>query len=133
MAEKIEVEVGDVLTPVIITDKNGTRLGAAFINANDIRIPARITEIIDFMKTLDVDNCDYETLYKYNEMLEDKFCRLFGYDCRGSLFCILSPTTMCSGKYTAVLIVERIMEVLGEDIKKKAAKRAGAIGKYVKE
>ena len=133
MAEKINVDVGDILTPVIITDKSGKKVGAAFLNAGDIRIPARITEIIDYMKKIDVDHCDYETLCKYNEMLEDKFCGLFGYDCRRSLFCILSPTTICDGKFAAILIVEKVMEALSEDIKKKAMKRAEIIGKYVKE
>lgn len=132
MAENIEVNVGNILSPVIITDGSGTRVGAAFINMNDIRIPARVTEIIDYMKTLDVDGCDYDTLYQYNEMLEDKFCRLFGYDCRKSLFGIVSPTTLCGKKYAAVLIVEKVMETLSDEIKKKAAERTEKIAQYVR-
>lgn len=131
MAEKIEVVTDLSLTPVIISDRNGTSVGVAFLNANDIRIPARVTEIIDYMKSIDVDRCDYETLHHYNEMLEDKFCGLFGYDCRQSLFCILSPTTICNGKFAAILILEKVMEALSDDIKAKAAKRAEIIGKYV--
>lgn len=133
MAERIEINAGDVLTPVIITDRRGAKLGAAFLNANDIRIPARITEIINYMKSIDVDSCDYETLCQYNKMLEDKFCALFGYDCRRSLFPILSPTTLCGGKYAAVLIIEKVMEFLSDDIKRKAAERTEKINQYVQQ
>lgn len=132
MAEKIEVNVGDVLAPVIISDKNGTKVGAAFINTKDIRIPARITEIIEYMKSLDVDGADYDALLKFDKALEDKFCYLFGYDCRRSLFGVVSPTTPCGGKFAAVLIVEKVMECLSDDIKKKAAQRAEKINQYVK-
>lgn len=133
MAEKIEVATDLRLTPVIISDRKGTSVGVAFLNTNDIRIPSRVTEIIDYMKTIDIDNCNYETLHHYNDMLEDKFCGLFGYDCRQSLFCILSPTTICNGKYAAILILEKVMEALSDEIKEKAAKRAEIIGKYVKK
>lgn len=132
MAEKIEVNVGDVLAPVVISDKNGTKVGAAFINTKDIRIPARITEIIEYMKSLDVDGADYDALLKFDKALEDKFCYLFGYDCRRSLFGVVSPTTPCGGKFAAVLIVEKVMECLSDDIKKKAAQRAEKINQYVK-
>ena len=132
MSEIIEVNDGELLTPVILTDSTGRRVGAAFINMQDIRIPARVTEIIDYMKSIDVDGCDNETLYRFNEMLEDKFCRLFGYDCRRSLFGIVSPTTLCGKKYAAVLIIEKVMECLSEDVKKKAAERAEKISQYVK-
>ena len=132
MAEKIEVNVGDVLAPVVISDKNGTKVGAAFINTKDIRIPARITEIIEYMKSLDVDGADYDALLKFDKALEDKFCYLFGYDCRRSLFGVVSPTTPCGGKFAAILILEKVMECLSDDIKKKAAQRAEKINQYVK-
>lgn len=131
MAEKIEINAGDILTPIIITDKNGTKVGAAFINIKDIRIPARVTEVINYMKTMDIDSCDYDTLCKYNDMLEDKFCKLFGYDCRRSLFGILSPTNICNGKYVAVVIIEKVMACLSDEVKKKAADRTQKISKYV--
>ena len=131
MAEKVEINAGDVLTPIIITDKSGTKVGAAFINVKDIRIPARVSEVINFMQTMDIDNCDYDTLCKYNDMLEDKFCKLFGYDCRRSLFGILGPTTVCNGKYVAVVIIEKIMELLSKEIKEKASSRTNKINKYV--
>lgn len=131
MAEKIEINAGDILTPIIITDKSGAKVGAAFINIKDIRIPARVSEVINYMKTMGVDNCDYETLCEYNKMLEDKICKLFGYDCRRSLFGILSPTNICNGKYVAVVIIEKIMECLSDEVKKKAADRTEKIAKYV--
>ena len=80
---------------------------------------------------MDIDNCDYDTLCKYNDMLEDKFCKLFGYDCRRSLFGILGPTTVCNGKYVAVVIIEKIMELLSKEIKEKASSRTNKINKYV--
>ena len=132
MTEKIEINAGDFLTPVILTDGSGTRIGAAFINMQDIRIPARVTEIIDYMKTIDVDGCDYDALYQYNEMLEDKFCRLFGYDCRKSLFGVLSPTTTCGKKYAAHIILEKVMDALSDEIKQKAAERTAKISQYVR-
>ena len=131
MVEKIEVNVGDVLTPVVITDGSGTKVGAAFINAGDIRIPARITEIIEYMKSIDVDDADYDTLLKFDKVLVDKFCYLVGYDCRRSLFGIVSPTTRCGGKFAAHLIVEKVMECISDEVKKKAAERTEKINQYV--
>lgn len=132
MADNIEVNVGNVLTPVVIADKNGTKVGAALINTNDIRFPARITDILNYMNSIDVDSADYDAMLKLDKALEDKFCYLFGYDCRRSLFGIVSPTTPCGGKFAAVLILEKVMECLSDDIKKKAAQRTEKIDRYVK-
>ena len=131
MAENIEVNVGNVLTPVVIADKNGTKVGAAFINTNDIRVPVRITDILNYMKSIDVDSAEYDALLKFDKALEDKFCYLFGYDCRRSLFGIVSPTTPCGGKFAAVLILEKVMECLSNEVKKKAAERMEKINQYV--
>lgn len=133
MNKEINVSAGSILTPVIITDGSGTKVGAAFINTKDIRIPSRITEIIEYMKSLDVDGADYDSLLKFDKALEDKFCYLFGYDCRRSLFGVVSPTTPCGGKFAAVLIVEKVMECLSDEVKKKAAQRTEKINQYVEK
>lgn len=132
MNEKIEVSTDNILTPVVLVDGDGEKLGAAFLNLNDVRIPARVTAILNYMKSIDVDSADYDTLLKFDKALEDKFCSLFGYDCRRSLFGIVSPTTPCGGKFAAVLILEKVMECLSEEVKKKAEKIEEYVKKYGK-
>lgn len=132
MADEIQIGVDITLTPIAISDHSGTKIGAAFINLQDVRIPARITEIIDFAKTIDIDNCDFETLRNFSDMMEDKFCKLFGYDCRRSLFGIISPVARCGNKFLYVLIVEQIMDKITAEIKEKAQKRDANIKKYTR-
>lgn len=130
MADKIELNAGDILTPVVIRDKHGKVVGAAYINLNDIRVPARVSEILDYMKTIDVDNADYEELLSFDAMLQDKTNRLFGYDCSNSLFGVVSPTSRVGGNYMMVLIIQAIMDSVSEETKKKAAARMDKIQKY---
>lgn len=120
MAEDINISVDVTLTPIVVSDRHGTKVGAAFINLDDVRIPARITEIIEFAKTVDIENCEYEVLHNFSEMMEDKFCKLFGYDCRRSLFGILSPVTSCGGKYFYIMVIDQIMNSISAEIKANA-------------
>lgn len=132
MAEKIQITADVALTPIVVSDRSGNKVGAAYIHLEDVRIPGRITEIIEFAKTVDVESCDYETLRSFSEMMEDKFCKLFGYDCRRSLFGILSPVTRCGKKYYYVLVIETIMDKISEEVKANAQKRADKITKYTR-
>lgn len=132
MAEKIELNVGDVLTPIVIKDKQGTVVGAAKINLKDIRIPARVADVLKYMETIDVDGADYDALLEFDSMVQDKINHLFGYDCSKSLFGIFSPTSRCGGKYMAVIIVQKILDSISEEIRKKGAKRTAKVHKHVK-
>lgn len=130
MAEKIELNAGDILTPIVIKDKRGTTVGSALINLTDIRIPARVAEVLDYMKSIPVDGADYDALLEFDAMLQDKICRVFGYDCSKSLFGILSPTSRCGGKYMAVLIVQKILDAVPKETKEKAAVRMEKIARH---
>ena len=132
MAEKIRITADVELTPIVVSNKIGTKVGAAFINLDDVRIPSRITEIIEYAKTIVVESCDSETLVSFCDMLEDKFCKLFGYDCRRSLFGILSPVDLCGGKYYYIMIIEAITAKISEEVKANAQKRADKIAKYTR-
>lgn len=132
MAEKIQITADVELTPIVVSNKIGIKVGAAFINLEDVRIPARITEIIEFAKTADVESCDIDTKATVCDMMEDKFCKLFGYDCRRSLFGMLSPVDRCGSKYYYIMIIDTIMEKISEEIKANAQKRADKIAKYTR-
>lgn len=120
MAEKIQITADVELTPIVVSNKIGIKVGAAFINLEDVRIPARIKEIIEFAKTVDVENADIETKAAFCDMMEDKFCKLFGYDCRRSLFGILSPADRCGGKYFYIMVIDQIMDSISAEIKANA-------------
>lgn len=130
MADKIELNAGDILTPIVIRDNTRKVIGAAYINLTDIRIPARVTEILDYMKTIDVDHASYEELLSFDTMLQDKVNRLFGYDCSASLFGVVSPTSRVGGKYMMVALIQAIMDATSEETKKKAADRMDKINHY---
>lgn len=134
MEKKLEVNVGAVLTPIEIKDADGTTLGTAKINLFDIRLVARIREIAEFFRTYKIDGTDPAAVAKLDEILLEKFCFMLGYDCRDSLFRVLSPTTILpNGEMFAMEIVSEITKRFTDDVKERAAARAQLIAQYTKK
>jgi hypothetical protein len=66
--------------------------------------------------------------------LMDKFSYVLGYDCRETLFSVLSPTTICEdGSMFAIAILNKISEEFSENVKQRAEARAKAMQKYTQK
>lgn len=134
MAEKITLNVGDALTVLEITDSTGTVLGTAKLNLFDIRMAARIGEIAEFFKQYKYEGFGSEQLMVLDAALEDKFCYLLGYDCRRSLFGVLSPTTILpDGEMFTMRIIRTISESFSAQVKTRAQERAKLVAQYAQK
>lgn len=131
MAKNIEMNVGSVLTKIEIKDDDGIVLGSLKINLMDVRIVSRIHDCALFFRDFKFDETGTDGLAAIDRALEDKFCYLLGYDCRESLFGVLSPTTVFSGgEMFALCVLDKISEAYSEEMKERAAARMAAVRKY---
>lgn len=131
MDKNIEMNVGSVLTKIEIKDDDGIILGSLKINLMDVRIVSRIHDCALFFRDFKFDETGADGLAAIDRALEDKFCYLLGYDCRESLFGVLSPTTVFrSGEMFAIAVLEKISETYSEEVKDRAAARMAAVRKY---
>lgn len=134
MAEKIELNVGDVLTPVEVADADGIIIGRAKINVLDDRVASRMRDLVDYIRGYPFEGMDAQKRVSLDKSLEAKFCYLFGYDCRATLFGVLRPTdTTGSGEMFALMIVNALNKNLPQKMKERAEARAQAIEKYAEK
>ena len=131
MAKNIEMKGGSVLTRVNITDDDGEVLGWLRSNRSDARIISRIHDCALYFQNLKIEDNGADGLAKLDAAMEDKFCYLLGYDCRESLFGVLSPTTVFrNGEMFAVSVLETISGAYSEEAKERAAARGAGVRKY---
>ena len=131
MAEKIEVNVGDVLTPIEVADADGVVIGRAKINILDDRVAFRMRDLVAYIRGYQFEGTNLTAL---NKALEMKFCHLFGYDCRATLFGVLRPTDITgSGEFFALAIIDRINKDMPTQVKERAEARSKAIAEYAEK
>lgn len=131
MGKNIEMYVGNALTKIEFKDEDGVVLGFLKINLMDVRLVNKLNECAAFFRNYQLDGSDAEKLAAIDRDLADRFCYLLGYDCRDTLFGILSPTTIFeSGEMFAISILQKIGETFSAEVKERAAARAAAMQKY---
>lgn len=134
MAKNIEMNVGNALTKIEFKDEDGIVLGFLKINLMDARLVGKLSDCAEFFKNYKFDGSDMEKLVAIDRDLMDKFCYVLGYDCRETLFGILSPTTIFEdGSMFAISILNKISEVFSAEVKERAAARAKAMQKYTQK
>lgn len=131
MARNNELSVGNALTRIEFKDEDGIVLGFLKINLTDVRLVGKLNECARFFKEYRFEGTDIEKLAAIDRDLADRFCFVLGYDCRETLFGVLSPTTILpDGDMFAIVILNRISEVFTAEVKERAAARAAAMQKY---
>lgn len=131
MAKNIELNVGTVLTKIEIKDDDGIVLGFLKLNLMDARIVTRIHDCEKFFSGFSFDETGVDGIVAIDRAMEEKFSYLLGYDCRESLFGVLSPTTVFrNGEMFAIAVLEKISEAYSEEVKERAAARMKAVRKY---
>lgn len=134
MGKNIEMNVGNALTKIEFKDEDGIVLGFLKINLTDIRLVGKLNDCANFFKNYIYSGSDVEKLEKIDRDLMDKFCYVLGYDCRETLFGVLSPTTIFEdGSMFAISILNKISEVFSADVKQRAEARANAMRKYTEK
>lgn len=134
MGQNIAMNVGSALTRIEFKDEDGIVLGFLKINLTDIRLVGKLNECAEFFKNYKFAGTDIEKLANIDRDLAEKFCYVLGYDCRETLFGVLSPTTILDdGNMFAISVLNKISEVFSAEVKKKAAARAEAMRKYTEK
>lgn len=134
MGKNIEMNVGNALTKIEFKDEDGIVLGFLKINLMDVRLVGKLNDCAEFFKKYKFDGSDTEKLAALDRDLADKFCYMLGYDCRETLFGVLSPTTIFEdGSMFAIAVLNKISEVFSQEVKERAAARALAMRKYTEK
>lgn len=131
MAKNVEVSVGDALTKIVFRDNDGDIIAWFKINLMDARLPGKLGEFAAFLRIQSFEGSVVEQMEQLDNALIEKFNYLLGYDCRGTLFGRLSPTTVFSdGDMFITKILHRISDSYTEEVKAIAAQRAAAVEKF---
>lgn len=134
MGKNIEMNVGSALTKIEFKDEDGIVLGFLKINMMDVRLVGKLEQCASFFKNYKFDGSDFEKLAAIDRDLMDKLCYVLGYDCRETLFGVLSPTTIFEdGNMFAIAILNKISEEFSAEVKQRAAARAKAMQKYTQK
>lgn len=134
MGKSIEMNVGNALTKIDFKDEDGIVVGFLKINLTDVRLVGKLNDCATFFKNYKFDGSDIEKLTAIDRDLMDKFCYVLGYDCRETLFGVLSPTTIFEdGSMFAISILNKISEVFSAEVKQRAEARKKAMQKYTQK
>lgn len=134
MGKNIAMNVGNALTKIEFKDEDGIVLGFLKINLMDVRLVGKLNDCAKFFNSYQFDGSDVEKLAALDRDLMDKFCYVLGYDCRETLFGVLSPTTIFEdGSMFALAVLNKISEVFSQEVKERAAARALAMRKYTEK
>lgn len=134
MGKNIEMNVGNALTKIEFKDEDGIVIGFLKINLTDVRLVGKLNDCAAFFKNYKFVGSDIEKLMAIDRDLMDKFCYVLGYDCRETLFGVLSPTTIFEdGSMFAISIINKISEVFSAEVKQRAEARKKAMEKYTQK
>lgn len=126
MAENVSLNVGDLLTRVELLADDGSVVGYAYVNFENPRVLMRLKEFAEYFGNYDGG----KTPAELDADMTDKFCYVFGYDCRATLFGVLSPSDRLNGEAVALHLVRELRKRFSDSIRLRAEKRAAAIARY---
>lgn len=121
------------LMPFEFHDRSGRLLAAFELNPADVNVAARCEETMNFFseraKTVEKTVADMQ---RYDRELTEKLNYLLGYGPEYQIFkAPMSATTVLpSGDIFATVILERIVEAVTPEIRKRAEKMQAAAEKY---
>lgn len=134
MAKTINTQFDSGLRKFTFTDSDGDVIASFKLNPTDIKLAARCEEMADYFSKLSENAPEFSTVAevaKYNNDIEDKICYMLGYDAKETLFGFLSATTILpDGSIFANKIMERIVETIEPEVKKRSQKMQQSVAKY---
>ena len=125
-----------VMRKILYRDGDGEIIASVKINPADNRLPSRLRDFAvkakQKAKTAGSESID--ALGQCDDAIADLFCELLGYDCRKTLFGIVSPTTVLDdGRLFAACVLEDIKSVARPELEKTARARRAAIEKHLQK
>lgn len=129
MAENVALNVGKLLTRVELKADDGSVVGYAYANFENPRVLMRAKEFSEYFGKYD----GAKSVSELDADMVDKFCYLFGYDCRATLFGIISPTDRLDGESVALRLIREIQKCFTAAQEKRAADRAAVIARHTEK
>lgn len=130
----INTGIGSSLLKFTFSDDDGEILASFRMNPADVKLSQRCKEVSEYFEKLGEETPEAATLedaVKLNDQLEEKFCYLLGYNARESLFGLISATSvMADGNMFAVHVMDKIVEAVGPEIRKRKQSMAKAVAKH---
>lgn len=119
------------------SDEDGDVFASFRMNPADLKLALRCQETSEYFENLrdhTPEGATLEDAVKLNDEIEDKICYLLGYDARQSLFGQISATSvMADGNMFVVYVMEKIVETVGPELKKRGNTMAKAVAKHTKK
>ena len=125
-----------VMRKILYRDGDGEIIAFVKINPADNRLPSRLRDfaVKAKQKAKTVGGESVDALGQCDDAISDLFCELLGYDCRKTLFGIVSPTTVLDdGRLFAACVLEDIKSVAKPELEKAARARRAAIEKHLQK
>lgn len=130
----VNTGIGSSLLKFTFTDEDGDVVASFRMNPADVKLAQRCQEIAEFFENMRNNTPDTATLedaIKFNDTLEEKICYLLGYDAKPTLFGLISATSiMGDGNLFATHVVNKIIEAVGPELKKRKQSMAKAVAKH---
>lgn len=130
----VNTGIGSSLLKFTFTDEGGDVVASFRMNPADVKLAQRCQEIAEFFENMQNNTPDTATLedaIKFNDTLEEKICYLLGYDAKNTLFGLISATSiMGDGNLFATHVVNKIIEAVGPELKKRKQSMAKAVAKH---
>lgn len=115
--------IGSSLLKFTFTDEDGEVVASFRMNPADIKLCKRCQEVSAYYESLKdrtSEAASIDEVAQFNDELEEKICYLLGYNARESLFGMISATSiMADGNMFAIHVMNKIVEVVGPEIKKR--------------
>lgn len=131
MSNAINSKISTGFVVFTFTDDDGEVFAKVKVRPSDPRLIGRCKNIAEFFTDLSKQpamNNSVEGAEKYEQIVADKFCEFFGYDCRESLFGMVAATdVMSDGRIFANHVLDAIVRNIGPEVEKR---RRANIEKY---
>lgn len=125
-----------VMRKILYRDGDGEIIAFVKINPADNRLPSRLRDfaVKAKQKAKMPGSESIDALGQCDDVIADLFCEFLGYDCRKTLFGIVSPTTVLDdGRLFATCVLEDIKSVAKPELEKAARARRAAIEKHLQK
>lgn len=126
MEDSVKIDTGRIR--IKFTELDGTEFASLVINPTDVHLLERARQLAE---ELDSASDEEESLVKRNDEIEERICRLLGYDAKAELFGVLPGTTIFpDGRIFAHCVLDTIVDKLMPAIEQRSEAMREQIRKY---
>lgn len=126
-----EMNFGSVFQKFRFFDSDGDLIGKCRINPADPKLVHRCEEVSEYFGEKKGEPKNAAELAALNDEIEEKICYLLGYDAKDELFGMLPACSVLpDGELFVGKVMEKIMEYLEPEIKKRKENMQAAISKH---